>query len=166
MVRGPHKPCLRTGVQNGSAVRDFLTLLVSKKVDLVLQRHDHTYRRTRPIASGHASCDVVLPEGYNPDCVANESADTYVKGQGSVFVIAGTAGETETAIDLNNPIAPYFVSTMGTNGAGAHGFMRVVVSRTQLNAAFVTTAGNAFSDAFAISGPLQSPARMDPRPPR
>jgi len=41
--------------------------------------------------------------------------------------------------------------------------MSIVVSRSQLGATFLTSAGVPFSDAFAISAPaLDAPVRMDP----
>jgi hypothetical protein len=165
VVVGAHKPCMTTGVQNCSAGRDFLNLLVAKKVDLVLQGHDHTYQRTKPIAAGRATCDVIRPEAFNHDCVANDSLETYMKGQGSVFVIVGTAGEAETPIEWDDPSAPYFASAMGANGQAAHGFVSIVISRSQLRATFQTSAGPPFSDAFAISAPAR-PVRMDSLAPR
>ena len=52
MVAGTHMPCLTIGVYACPAGADVTNLLVSKKVDLVLNGHEHMYQRTKQLALG------------------------------------------------------------------------------------------------------------------
>jgi hypothetical protein len=94
VVVGMHKPCITVGQYGCDPGSDLFNLLVSKKVDLILSGHDHTYQRSKQLAHG-AGCAAVAPGGYDADCVVDADSDL-IQGAGSVAVIAGTGGSAST----------------------------------------------------------------------
>ena len=150
VIVGMHKPCLSMGVQRCGGTKDLMNMLLDKKVDLVLQGHDHTYQRTAQLALG-PGCEALDPNQYQPECVSNRLPDGYTKGQGSVLVIVGTGGEAQTGIDPWGPAAAYFANGGGEPGAPVHGFLGVSVSGGALRAAFHPAPDTSFADEFTIS---------------
>src|SRR5919202_25608 len=128
-----------------------MSLLVEKKVDLVLHAHDHTYQRTRQLATS-SSCPAVEIDSFDKNCVIDDGEDNvYTKGAGAVFVVAGTAGADLFDVDNSDPEAGYFVKWMGANRDPRKGFMRFAVSSTEISAEFVGyTTTSSFTDEFTI----------------
>ena len=62
VVVGTHKDCLTVGDKSCEIGADLMNLLIEKKVDLVLEGHDHNYQRSKQIALG-TSCASVAPGG-------------------------------------------------------------------------------------------------------
>jgi Calcineurin-like phosphoesterase len=147
IIVGMHKPCISAGLyHNCVARRDVMNLLLQKRVDLVLQAHDHDYQRSKQL-----TCAEV--EKFVSSCVSNDgSSGVYPKGRGTVFVIAGTFGQEFYPINFTNPNAQYFASfgSNNTNGMG-HGFVQVSVSAKELKAQ--TDFSDEFSDSFEIVKP-------------
>src|SRR5712692_8290877 len=50
VIVGMHKVCISMGLAPCDIGNDLLNLLVSKKVDLILQAHDHDYQRSKQLA--------------------------------------------------------------------------------------------------------------------
>src|SRR3989442_16033047 len=89
-----------------------MNLVFQKKVDLVLQAHDHNYQRSKQL-----TCALV--EKFSSSCVANDgSSGIYSKGRGTVFVIAGTIGQVFYSINFSNPHTAYLVSPLSNNSSG------------------------------------------------
>jgi len=152
VIVAAHKPCLTSGVQNCAAGRDFLNLMVSKRVDLVLDGHDHSYQRSKQLALNGTTCPALAPDAYNPDCVADAAEDnTYQKGDGTVLAIVGTGGATQTGINLDSPVAPYFASTWDPSDDRATGFLSVSLSATELRASYQSVWRGNFADQFTIT---------------
>src|SRR5947199_3877022 len=66
-----HEHCIVAGSQActiGSALED---LLVSKKVDLILQGHKRSYQASKQLALNGTTCKTIQVNGYNPNCVVN-----------------------------------------------------------------------------------------------
>jgi hypothetical protein len=144
--------CITAGEKQCEVGADLFNLLIAKKVDLILQGHEHGYERSKQLALG-AACPTMAIGRYQSGCVADDGADnTYAKDAGPVVVISGTAGITLRPMFPRDPEAPYFVKLMGSNLNPSKGFMRFAVTPTQLTAQFVPTAGT-FSDAFTIAAP-------------
>jgi len=144
--------CITAGLKRCEIGTDLLNLLVSKKVDLILQAHEHGYERSRQLAVGPA-CPVV-PVGSYSACVVHDGAsDRYAKGAGPVIVIAGTAGVPLRPMNRRDPEARYFVKLMGSNLVPTRGFVKYTVSATRLHVQFVRSAGGDFTDAFTIDPP-------------
>jgi hypothetical protein len=142
-----HKPCISAGTYLAcTSGQDVMNLLIEKKVDLVLQAHDHNYQRSKQL-----TCALV--EQFSSGCVANDgSAGTYTKGQGTVFVISGTFGQEFYPINFTNPNALYFATLAGKNTSGlGHGFLKVTVTTNEIEA--MTQFSGNFSDSFHIVKP-------------
>jgi hypothetical protein len=124
-------------------------LLTAKRVDLVLQGHDHDYQRSKQLMCGRVGA-------FDAACVADTGADgLYTKGAGPVFVIAGTTGGGGlTSINATDPEQPYFARSMGgSSPSPGRGIVRYSVGPTSLTGEFVGST-TTFTDSFTIrSGP-------------
>jgi hypothetical protein len=123
-----------------------MNLLFEKKVDLVLQAHDHNYQRSKQL-----TCALV--EKFSSSCVANDgSSGTYSRGSGTIFVIAGTFGQVFYPINFTNPNSSYFASLASNNTQGmTHGFVEYIVSADEIQAHTGFT--GSFSDSFRLVKP-------------
>ena len=131
----------------GSALEN---LLISKKVDLVLQAHSHDYQVTKQLALNGSTCPGVAPNIYNSACVVNATTNV-TKGAGTVFVITGTGGEAPLVpLGSSDPEAGYFRTWMAGNSNATWGVSRFTVSATQVTEQFVGISGAGFSDSFTI----------------
>jgi hypothetical protein len=134
---------------------DIMNLLVSKKVDLYLQAHDHAYSRTKQLAL-NGSCTAIPTANFNAACVADGNpASAYTAGNGTVLATVGSGGRSINAEHPELPQGPFFQAWMGSNYNATYGFLKVDVSDTQLSARFVRGTGGSFADSFTItkSGP-------------
>jgi hypothetical protein len=147
-----HKNCLSMGSYYCNVYADLMNLLVSKKVDLVLQGHDHTYQRTKQLALGPACTEIAI-DSFNANCIIDDGADNrYRKGKGPVFVTAGTGGGELFDINIQDSEAGYFAKWMGANIAPRKGFVKFVVSRNEISAEFIgSTMTSNFADSFVIT---------------
>jgi hypothetical protein len=142
-----HKPCISAGIYPTCIVgRDLTNLLIEKKVDLVLQAHDHNYQRSKQL-----TC--VLVQQFSRACVADDgSSGTYAKGRGTIFVISGTFGQQFYPVNFTSANAPYFASLASNNTRGmGHGFVEYTVTADELKAQ--TDFSGTFSDSFRIVKP-------------
>ena len=159
--------CVTAGDKHCEMTSDLFNLLVQKRVDLVLQGHEHGYERSGQFAENPSTCPgipIAKPDGtptYSAGCIDNNGATgNYTKGAGPVVVIAGTAGIALRPMNSpgtpDAPEAPYFAKLMGgTDPDANHGFMKYTVTASQLTATFVSdNDGKApFSDSFSITAP-------------
>jgi hypothetical protein len=154
VIIGMHKNCLSMGPYYCNIYADLMNLLVAQKVDLVLQAHDHTYQRSKQLSTGSA-CPIVLIDSLNNNCAVDDGKDNvYMKGFGTVFVIAGTAGADLYDINTSDLEAGYFSKWMGGNINPRKGFMKFTVSTVEISAEFVgSTATLGFTDNFVIRKP-------------
>src|SRR3989442_7933926 len=123
-----HKPCISAGLYPSCIVgRDLMNLLFQKKVDLVLQAHDHNYQRSKQL-----TCALV--EKFSSSCVANDgSSGIYSKGRGTGFLIAGTFGKGFYPINFTDPKAAYFSSLASNNTRGmGHGFVPLSATASEI----------------------------------
>jgi hypothetical protein len=135
---GMHKNCITNGVKDCEIGEAFQDLLLSKRVDLVLQGHDHNYQRSKQLTCANDG-------EYKPECVAD--ADTpFVKGKGTVLNIIGTGGHGLYPIDDTVPERQYFAVA----DSSSHGFTKFTLNATILQAQFIPVTGS-LSDSFAIS---------------
>src|SRR6267143_2112341 len=144
VIVGMAKACISAGkYPTCPAGTDVMNLMIQKKVDLVLQAHDHNYQRSKQL-----TCAMV--EQFVGSCVENDGlSGTYSKGAGTTFVISGTFGEEFYPINSTNPNALYFASLAGKNTSGlGHGFLEVTVTPNEIQAH--TDFSGTFSDSFRI----------------
>src|SRR5947199_374190 len=79
VIVGMHKPCISAGEENCIVGSDLFNLLVSKKVDLVLEGHDHSYQRSKQLALNPSSCPIFPVNvntfvDYNSGCVVDDGS--------------------------------------------------------------------------------------------
>lgn len=154
VVVGMHKTCISVGEYSCDVFQDLFSLLIERKVDLVVSGHDHTYQRSVQLRSGTAECPVVAVDTFDADCVADDGADgRYGRGDGPVFVISGTGGDELYEVHEDDPERPYFASVMGLNLTPRHGFLRVEASTEELEASFVGSSPGVFADHFVVVAP-------------
>ena len=152
VVVGLHKPCLSMGEYDCANNTDIYNLLLAKKVDLVLNGHEHLYQRTHQLAVS-GSCPALVPGQYNPACVV-DSDSTMLRGAGTVMATVGTGGQIPYDASPSDPEAPYFAAYAGAGQGAPHGVLSVTATTTSLDAAFVPAAGSTYTDAFTVRDPL------------
>jgi len=123
IVAGNHLNAISTGAKSNS-LGTMLSFLISKKVDLILQGHDHNYQRTKQL-----SC--VTIGSTNQSCLAN-GGPNYPKGAGTVLVIDGTGGSGLYTVNQGDSEAGYFVKI----NSDTYGFTKITLSATQLQEQF------------------------------
>ena len=149
IVIGMHKNCLTMGTKSCEISSDLINLLVAKKVDLILQGHDHTYQRSKQLSLG-PSCSAIAANNYNPGCIVDDGADNqYIRGAGPVLVIIGTGGHGLYDINTADPEAGYFAAWSGNNILPSYGFLKVTATDSKFTAQFISTTGT-FTDSFEI----------------
>ncbi len=139
---------------------DLMNLLISKKVDLYLQAHDHAYSRSKQLAYS-PGCSQVSSTSFNPACVADANpASAYTAGNGTVIATVGSGGVSINSQDPTLAWAPYFQTYMGSNNNATYGFLKVTVSATQMSAQFARGSGGSYTDSFSLtqSGSTTSPS--------
>jgi hypothetical protein len=147
VVVGMHEVCLSAGRYGCDIGTDLMNLLVEKKVDLILQGHDHNYQRSKQLRLDPATCPAVTVS-YDADCVVDDGSDNvYPKGTGSVFVIDGVFGQGGYSVSESDPQAPYFARI---DSSLTSGFTKYTVTADRIEAQFVNSTGG-FTDAFAIA---------------
>lgn len=160
VVVGSHKNYMSTGQKVDEIGSDFFNLLVAKKVDLIVQGHDHTYQRSKQLAHS-PGCPLVPTEPAVLSCVVNDGASgQYAAGAGSVLVITGTGGHGLYDVSATDPGAPYFSRIMGSGPNGTYGYTKLTIGETGIRATFRASAGAGFSDSFSIGAPP-----LDTQPP-
>lgn len=151
VIVGMHENCISMGEMGCTIGTDLLNLLVSKKVDLVLQGHDHNYQRSKQLALG-PSCTSVVINQVNTACIVNDgSTNSYRKGDGTVFMIVGVGGDDIRDVFLNDSETGYFAKYMGLSFSPRFGYGKFDVASDKLAASFVGTSNTSnFTDSFAI----------------
>lgn len=142
-----HKNCLTIGVKTCEIGQDLFSMLLQKRVDVVLQGHEHGYMRSKQLVTSTACPNITT--GFSSECLASDSSDSYEKGLGSVLVISGTGGIEPREAQLNSPLAPYFVSVHAKNASPVHGPTIFTVTKNQLEAQLLDITGKT-QDTFTI----------------
>jgi hypothetical protein len=147
VVVGMHKNCITAGAKLCEIGKDLFNQLISKKVDLILQGHDHNYQRSKQLAHG-SGCSSLTPLSYDADCVADNGSDgQYTRGKGPVVVISGLGGKSNYPVRSSDREANYFAKKF----SGADGYLKVTVASSSLDARFARASGSG-ADSFSISG--------------
>jgi hypothetical protein len=144
VVVAMHKNCITIGVKSCEIGTDLMNLLLSKRVDLVLQGHEHNYQRSKQLTCASVG-------SFSNSCVADDGSDgAYFKGSGTVFVIVGTGGKSLYNVNISDSEAGYFAEWMGANANPRKGFMKFSVSSARISAQFVGATSGSFDDSFKI----------------
>ena len=147
VVAAMHTPCISIGIYSCVAGSDVTNLLLNKKVDLILNGHEHHYQRSKQLSAA-AGCMGLLPGVYNSSCVRDEG-NSLAKGAGSVFATVGTGGVGLRDVNTADPETPYFAAYSGLNQTPSHGLLDLKFTTTAMDARFVATNG-AFTDSFSV----------------
>ena len=150
VIVGNHMPCLSLGEYSCSAGEELTNLLISKKVDLVLNGHEHLYQRTYQIGHGDG-CAAIVPDAFNKECITDTDS-SLTQGPGTVFATIGTGGIGLRDANPADPEAGYFAARTATNANPTHGLLDVSVTERSISAEFVRAAGGTFEDSFTIRG--------------
>ena len=150
VVVAMHKNCITMGEKSCEIGQELLDLLVSKKVDLILQGHEHLYERSKQLVL-NANCPTLPVNAYAADCVADAGVSKrFTRGAGSILVVAGTMGAKLRDVALNDPERPYFAAWMGANEQPSYGFVRYAISACAIYAETEAALGN-YRDEFVIA---------------
>ena len=156
VIVGMHKLCIGVAGHTCDIEPALFNLLIRKKVDLILQAHNHNYQRSKQLALS-TSCTSLAGNSYNSSCVVDDGADDlYTKDTGSVIMIAGMGGHELYNINSTDPDNGYFARLMAANANPTHGIVRFTLSNTRLTSEFVRASGGDFRDTFSISRPASS----------
>ncbi|MFF1883396.1 hypothetical protein ACFVVC_18230 [Pseudarthrobacter sp. NPDC058196] len=157
IVVGMHMYCLSMVNYPCAASPDLMNMLVSKKVDLYLQAHDHAYARSYPLAL-NSNCPNIPVTSFDPDCVADTNpTGQFAAGTGTILATVGSGGRSLNS-ENNTTTAPYFQSFMGSNNNPTYGFLKVSVTSTTLTGSFVRASGGTYTDSFSVTRPAPSPS--------
>ena len=149
IVVGMHMPCLSIGQYPCIAGADITNLLISKRVDLVLNGHEHLYQRSKQLRLG-AGCAAVVPGTFNASCVVDGDA-TLDKGAGTVMATIGTGGVELRNVNPADSEADYFAASSGLNQSPTFGALDMSATADQLTAAFLRSGSGTFPDTFTIT---------------
>ncbi len=145
VIVGMHKVCITAGEKSCEIGPDVLDLLIDKRVDLVLHGHDHNYQRSKQVTCAVAN-------SYRSSCVVDSGADdSYAKGVGTVWLVAGaTGGGSLYDINPGDSEIGYLAAWMGGNHPQAgRGYLDISVSSNTLTVDFIGTT-TSFTDSFSI----------------
>jgi hypothetical protein len=150
VVVGMHKNCISTATQGCEIGADLMNLLIDRRVDLVLQGHDHNYQRSKQLALG-PGCPQVPINTYDAECVVNSGVTgIHQKGAGTITAIVGTVGAPLSNISPGDPENGYFAQWMGENFNETYGFLKVNVDEMRMSASFIPAAMGDYTDTFTI----------------
>ena len=139
----------------------FMTMLLDKKVDIILQGHEHGYERSKQLTTVPLTCPVLKPEPaqFDPDCVS-DSDDTLVKGAGTVIHVIGTGGKELRTFNLKDRELKYFAKT----DIKSYGFGKFVVTPDSVSFTFQPTSGT-LTDSYTITKAVLPPVEPVPASP-
>jgi hypothetical protein len=148
VIVGMHKNCLSVGVKTCEIGEDIINLAISKKVDLILQGHEHAYIRSKHLGLS-ASCPAILANVVNKNCIVGEGSKAQ-KGKGTTIIISGAGGKELREINLNDTEIGYFDAWNGSNIGNSYGFTKFILTKDSLQGEFIPATGS-FTDSFSIN---------------
>src|SRR5690348_10534536 len=151
--------CLYINSPSGSQAcltPDLMNLLLSKKVDLILQAHLHYYAMSKQLALNSTTCTSLSTTSYNASCVV-DSSKNLTKYAGTTIVSTGTGGKSLVQVDTSDPKIGYFKTWMGSNANPTYGVSQFTIAPTKLTAQFVAVSGGSYTNSFTITGSNPTP---------
>lgn len=156
IVVSMHKNYIATFVKRNEVSTDrgrtFMTMLLDKKVDLILQGHEHGYARSKQLTTNPSTCPVLPVNAFNPQCVVDADNDL-VRGAGTIIQIISTGGKGMRLVERSDAEHPYFVDNFRDAESETFGFGEFTLTPAALSFAFVRAAGPAFDESFRIREP-------------
>ena len=149
VILGMHKNCITPGEKTCEIGGDLLDLAVEKKVDIILQGHEHAYFRSHQLA--HSSrCLAITINSTNPECIVANNTK-HIAGEGSTIVISGAGGQTLRNVNLDDGELGYFAAWNGANTGSTYGYTKITVSSDSIESEFIGLGPGKFKDSFTIS---------------
>jgi len=143
IIVGMHKNCISMGQKSCEVGTDIMNLLIQKKVDLILQSHDHNYQRSHQL-----KC--IKTRSIDRSCIADDGTDgLYTQGDGTVIIINGEFGRPLYSVNTADTEAGYFAKADSTTW----GVTKYTVSDTAISGHYLRSAGGGFADSYTISAP-------------
>src|SRR3989449_1963552 len=142
-----HKICIGTGTTGCEVSPSFLTMLMNKRVDVIIQAHDHTDLRSKQLTCA--------TDGTYISSYVASSGSSLSKWRGTVYVIDGTGGEGGGKT-LSNLDTGYFAAFWCGNGTPL-GYSLFTITSSSLQSTFVNTGGQTYKDSFTITGSSPPP---------
>lgn len=143
IVVGMHKNCISAATKSCEVGSAFFSMLLTKRVDLILQGHEHVYERSKQLTCA-------TPNTFVAACVADSGpTGVFRKGDGSIVAVAGTGGKSFYGYNPSDAEAGYFATATDA----ANGFLRIEVNESVLSARFVRSAGASYNDSFVVADP-------------
>jgi hypothetical protein len=130
-----------------------MNMLITKKVDIVLQGHEHGYERSKQLKCAKVNT-------YDATCVAN-SGNSVTKSDGTIIHVIATGGQSLRSLNTSDSEYPYFA--VANNDT--YGFGKFTVNATSLTFQFIRSAGGSLTDQYTITdsgGTIQSTATPVP----
>jgi len=150
VIVGMHQYCFVIGTSS-CPNQDLLDLLLTKKVDLILQGQKHDYQASKQLALNGTTCKTLSATSYNANCVVN-ATKSFTKGAGTVIVVTGTGGISPLlSVNTSDPKKGYFSTWMGANANPTWGLSQFAISATSLSEHFVGVSGS-YSNSFTVNG--------------
>jgi hypothetical protein len=153
VVVSMHKNYIATFVKRNEVSTDrgrtFMTMLLDKKVDLILQGHEHGYARSKQLTTNPLTCPVLPVNAFNDACVV-DAGDELVKGAGTIIHIISTGGKGLRLVERSDSEHAYFVDRFRDTDNETFGFGEFTVTPSELSFSFVRSAGEPFHDSFRI----------------
>ncbi len=133
---------------------DLWNHLIADKVDVFISGEEHNYQRSYPLI-----CPTLDHDWYQNQngsdavaCIGNSSKNTYLHGQGLLYLISGTGGQVLNKFNRTNidwvSNSGYFAALNDTTW----GFNLFNVTSTSLSARFIPAVGS-FTDNWTIDYP-------------
>jgi hypothetical protein len=162
MVVSMHKNDVATFVKRSEVSTDrgrtFMTMLLDKRVDLILQGHEHGYARSKQLTTNPSTCPVLPVNAFHEECVV-DTDNELVKGAGTVIQIISTGGKGMRLVERSDSEHEYFVDNFRDADSETFGFGEFTLTPSDLSFSFVRSAGQAFNDSFHIREPTAAGPR-------
>ncbi len=150
VVVAMHKNCLSVGIKSCEIGQDLSDLLVSQKVDLILQGHEHAYMRSKQLVISD-DCKTISPLSINPEsCAKSARNGKFYKSGGSILAIVGSGGAEERPINMNSASLNLFESYYG-GSEPVYGVLQIGLTSDRLVAKFVQNQTSEIKDSFTIA---------------
>ena len=151
VIVAQHKNYISTGAKEDEVGSDYFNLLLSKKVDVILEGHDHTYQRSYQLGLGDG-CRKLSTGESDDDCIVDDGdSEAYQAGRGTVLVINGSGGRELNNVDDSDSEADYFDKIEGRNTGASFGYLKMTITPEELQGTYIVADGDKASDSFRIS---------------
>jgi hypothetical protein len=139
-----HKPCLTTEYWHTCETgTDLPKELISQGVDLYINGHAHLYQRTYAL-----SC--FDEKKINDTCIKKGTDNVFKKGEGTIFITAGTGGVNLRDMVPGSVLYPYFASIHAANKDPIYGVSYAQLTSDTLKIDFINALDKQVVDSFVI----------------